>query len=213
MNVPSPPWIEITTILPCSVGCYYCPQSVIKNAYKGERILSLDTFKVVLKNVPRDVLIDFAGFAEPFLNPACADMMLYAHAEGYRIAVNSTLTGMSDEDAKRIEVIPFEFFFYHDVRLECKEYPFIHYSGRVSSPLSRAGNLYKTARCNEKGYCERSPDHKINVMLPNGDVVLCCNDYGLTHPLGNLLTDNYYDLKRRGDFELCRFCEDYKTEA
>jgi radical SAM protein with 4Fe4S-binding SPASM domain len=35
--------------------------------------------------------------------------------------------------------------------------------------------------------CTRDPDLKSNVLLPNGDVMLCCMDYGLKHKLGNLL--------------------------
>lgn len=35
-------------------------------------------------------------------------------------------------------------------------------------------------------------DH--NVLLPNGDVTICCMDYGLEHKIGNLLTDKYEDL-------------------
>jgi organic radical activating enzyme len=33
-----------------------------------------------------------------------------------------------------------------------------------------------------------------NVLLPNGDVVLCCMDYGLQHKLGNLLHCSYEEL-------------------
>jgi hypothetical protein len=35
-------------------------------------------------------------------------------------------------------------------------------------------------------------DH--NVMLPNGDVVLCCMDYSVKHKIGNLLTGSYWSL-------------------
>jgi hypothetical protein len=209
MNVPSPPWIEITTAFPCTVGCYYCPQDVLRKAYDGDTLLSMDNFLRILENVPKSILLDFAGFAEPFLNPQAVDMMLFAHEEGYRIAVNSTLTGLSDEDAKRLEVIPFDFFYYHDVRLEGRQYPFIQHSGRVDEPRSRAGNLYPMPCVEGGGICSRSPDHRINVMLPNGDVVLCCNDYGLKHKLGNLLTTNYEDLNRTEHYELCHTCEDW----
>lgn len=30
-----------------------------------------------------------------------------------------------------------------------------------------------------------------NVILPNGDVLLCCNDYGMQHALGNFMTSDY----------------------
>lgn len=35
-----------------------------------------------------------------------------------------------------------------------------------------------------------------NILLPNGDVALCCMDFGLKHIIGNLLRDEYYDLFR-----------------
>ena len=58
-----------------------------------------------------------------------------------------------------------------------------------------------------------------NVLLPNGDVVLCCQDYGLKHKFGNLLEMSYEDLFKTENFKnmqkeldskngeiLCRHC-------
>lgn len=58
------------------------------------------------------------------------------------------------------------------------------------------------------------------VLLPNGDVVLCCMDWGLKHVLGNLLISDYPSLSRGREFSkinkglrdesldiLCRYCE------
>jgi hypothetical protein len=42
--------------------------------------------------------------------------------------------------------------------------------------------------------CSYTPWYDQNVLLPNGDVVLCCEDYGLKVKLGNLLTQRYYEL-------------------
>ena len=42
--------------------------------------------------------------------------------------------------------------------------------------------------------CRSTPNYDRNVVLPNGDVVLCCMDYGLRHPLGNLLAAPYSSL-------------------
>lgn len=42
--------------------------------------------------------------------------------------------------------------------------------------------------------CSRTPFYDNNILLPNGDVVLCCMDYNLKHILGNLMTQDYYDL-------------------
>lgn len=47
-----------------------------------------------------------------------------------------------------------------------------------------------------KIWCDRCDKLNHNVLLPDGTVVLCCNDWGLKHVLGNLLQDNYEDLMR-----------------
>lgn len=58
-----------------------------------------------------------------------------------------------------------------------------------------------TCMCDEKLY------H--NVMLPNGDIVLCCMDYSLEHILGNIFTQEFDDIipEPETKFNLCRFCE------
>jgi organic radical activating enzyme len=63
------------------------------------------------------------------------------------------------------------------------------------------GEQDMTCSCDERLY------H--NVMLPNGDVSLCCMDYGLEHILGNLLEQEYEDIlpEPYSCFKLCRFCE------
>ncbi len=40
-------------------------------------------------------------------------------------------------------------------------------------------------------YCSFNLDLTSNVLLPNGDVVICCMDFGLRHVLGNLKIDSY----------------------
>lgn len=64
----------------------------------------------------------------------------------------------------------------------------------------------------EKPYpstCGCAEDLYHNVLLPNGDVSLCCMDYGLENILGNLYTQEYDDIvpKHRSCFEICRKCE------
>ena len=48
-----------------------------------------------------------------------------------------------------------------------------------------------------------------NILLPNGDVSLCCMDYSLEFILGNLKYQNYDDIMPEPDttFDLCRKCE------
>lgn len=96
-----------------------------------------------------------------------------------------------------------------------------------TSMLSRAGNIKgKTnvpaptklkgpIRCRS---CSDLLNH--NVLLPNGDVLLCCMDYGMKHILGNLLSVNYASLFENDEYQklqkglnddsfdiLCRYCE------
>lgn len=42
--------------------------------------------------------------------------------------------------------------------------------------------------------CASTPFFDRNVLLPNGDVVLCCMDYNLKHVIGNLLTQSYDEV-------------------
>jgi len=55
--------------------------------------------------------------------------------------------------------------------------------------------------------CEEKLYH--NVLLPNGDVSLCCMDYGLEQILGNLFESEYDDImpKPLSCFDLCNYCE------
>lgn len=61
-----------------------------------------------------------------------------------------------------------------------------------------------------------------NVLLPNGDVILCCNDYGMKNMLGNLMQSNYDSLFAGEAYKkvtegllddsvdiLCRYCETF----
>ena len=42
--------------------------------------------------------------------------------------------------------------------------------------------------------CKSTPFYDRNVLLPNGDVVLCCMDYNLKHIIGNLLEQTYEEI-------------------
>lgn len=65
----------------------------------------------------------------------------------------------------------------------------------------RAGNLdnsdgnLATAFIEGPIYCSRSKNLDHNVLLPDGTVVLCCSDFGMQHVLGNLIEDEYVELK------------------
>lgn len=79
---------------------------------------------------------------------------------------------------------------------------------------SRAGNVeFKDiSKLPKKGNCPRIWDH---VLLPNGDLALCCVDYGLEVIVGNLLKSTYTDIHSTERFRhmlrhgtpLCAKCE------
>jgi hypothetical protein len=89
--------------------------------------------------------------------------------------------------------------------------------------ITRAGNVNvgkKRMARRRKGRirCARNLHH--NVLLPNGDVLLCCMDYGMKHVIGNLRDQNYESLFKSQEFllvveglkdetvdSLCRFCD------
>lgn len=81
---------------------------------------------------------------------------------------------------------------------------------RMSTPVATA------VKPNGKLRCDRIYQ---NVLLPNGDVVLCCMDWSAEHILGNLKRDQFEDLYRSETFRrvlrglkepgvdiLCRTC-------
>lgn len=96
-------------------------------------------------------------------------------------------------------------------------------------PLSnRAGNLnlkniLPIKRKQGRIYCPWKPDLRTSnytVLLPNGEVLFCCQDFGMRHILGNLLLHSYNSLfgkelaliKRNMQQDgtqdiLCRYCD------
>lgn len=63
------------------------------------------------------------------------------------------------------------------------------------------GDKDMTCGCDERLY------H--NIMLPNGDVSLCCMDYGLVEITGNLFTQEYNDAipNPYSTYDICKLCE------
>lgn len=70
--------------------------------------------------------------------------------------------------------------------------------------ISRAGNLANekekyegkqiVSRKSGSIVCSAATYLNHNVLLPNGDIVLCCMDYSIKHTIGNLLNDSYNQL-------------------
>ncbi len=58
----------------------------------------------------------------------------------------------------------------------------------------RPGALLAPVRHDQAVLCASTPFFDHNTMLPNGDVLLCCMDYGRAHVLGNLFRQSYEDI-------------------
>ncbi|MCP9849822.1 radical SAM/SPASM domain-containing protein [Cyanobium sp. Morenito 9A2] len=81
---------------------------------------------------------------------------------------------------------------------------------------SRSGNLekqgvsesFQAASHDGPVICGRDEYIYNNVMLPNGDIVLCCQDYHLDHVLGNIFEQSFSDLlpSPLHSYDLCKTC-------
>jgi len=200
-------------------------------------MMSFSTFKTCIDKLPSNVDIIFSGYSEPWLNPECTRMLLYAFEKGRRIRVFSTLVGMTIKDVELFKHVPFKHFTIHlpDSQLYAKIAINKNYlqvlTKLISSDiqhltcmtmgdlppeiqqivgvkcnqpemLDRAGNN-ETGRKTPKKYgpllCRRAFKNGVNtldsnILLPNGDVCLCCQDYGMDHVIGNLVSSDYSSL-------------------
>lgn len=213
--------LEITTVASCTVRCAICPQDVLKAAYRdAPHRLSMHDYLRVLNNVPVHVRIHFSGLVEPWLNPDATLMLKWALHLRRRVAIYTTLVGMSDPSLVAEALREFR----HMVDVVC-----IHEADgtnmkpqdvdvdafvklldgvnvermKMAGPgfeaIDRAGLVQiGKAPFHHKGpiKCSYTNTYTHNVMLPNGDVHLCCMDYGLKHRIGNLFTQRWDELDR-----------------
>jgi radical SAM protein with 4Fe4S-binding SPASM domain len=217
--------LEITTKIGCRNKCVYCCQDKLLKAYKGNEMMSLIQFQSILDHTPKEVQIDFTGFCEPFLNPEASLMMWYSIKSGYKTVLSTTLSGFTKHDAEIIEGLKFEKFLVHEyegvaINYDIFEAKLALISGYERFKLtpefrfSRAGNLWEMDSKQGEIECGWDNEFSRNVVLPNGDVYLCCMDYSLKHKIGNIYRTHYNDLNRKklkglmieGDI-ICRKCE------
>ena len=95
-----------------------------------------------------------------------------------------------------------------------------------SELVNRAGyldneSLHGVKNIQGEIYCRFSSTLNNHVLMPNGDIVLCCMDFGLRHILGNMLKSSYEEIRESDELRkvrlglakesdvLCRHC----TEA
>ena len=218
--------LEITTHIGCPINCTDCPQSLLCGKYNGKKNLSLSDFKKAIDKVPPGTRIDFSGMCEPFANRYCTDMILYAAAAGFPLALYTTLQGSTLEDYERLKDVHFEVVTIHlpdregrshfkisDEYLEClskwethnyschgsideRVMPYMKRRNLITFMHDRAGNVsgrpHRVIPPDLLLTCatsQRTMDH--NVLLPDGTVLMCCMDYGMTGVFGNLFEQDY----------------------
>ena len=221
--------LEITTHIGCPINCTDCPQEKLLSLYTGKRDLDLDDYKRVIDKVPAGTRIDFSGMCEPFVNPHCTDMILYAADKGFPLALYTTLQGATLTDWYKLDDIGFEVVTIHlpdkegrshfnitDEYLEilsrwnCGNYschgtiddrvlPYIKNRNLITYMHDRAGNVecrqHRNIDVAQNIWCitsGKAMDH--NVLLPDGTVLMCCMDYGMTGIFGNLFEQSYDEV-------------------
>lgn len=221
--------LEITTHIGCPVDCMDCPQALLRSKYTGKRDLDFEDFKKAVDKVPPGTRIDFSGMCEPFANPRCTDMILYAAGKGFPLALYSTLQGATMNDYERLKDVTYEVVTIHlpdregrshfnitdeylqvlgmwdcdnyscHGRIDPQVFPYLKDRFLITFMHDRAGNV----EC--RPHINIDPDRKLrcrtsrramnhNVLLPDGTVITCCMDYGMTGVFGNLFDQEYYDV-------------------
>lgn len=103
--------------LGCRVNCAYCPVHSIHvpayNALGGATLMTPDLLRFYLRTVPRDSILVWSGFSEPFLNPHFPQIIRDYHAEGWKMRLDTTLAGCSLESARLVSEIPWTFIKIH----------------------------------------------------------------------------------------------------
>jgi len=187
-------------------------------------MLTLENFKKALSKVPKKVALHFSGFGEPFLNPQCLDMIEHAYTKGHKIVIFSTLVGLKAENVNRLKQCNPEVILHLPDKLGNTKISVTEdYKKTLDAVLKKVNvkgyyimdeNFISNERA---GQCNNSPRRHIRgwffcekllgaqfVMLPNCDVVLCCMDYGLKHPVGNLLKQSWHEIVNSEEYQKVR---------
>lgn len=110
--------VEVTLSMGCKLNCRFCPQKVLLDRYfsansKRASMMNFDTFKKITDKVKNGGTICFSGMCEPFHNPQCDDMILYAYEKGFRINLLTTLVGMKKQSIEKLSKVEFDTITLH----------------------------------------------------------------------------------------------------
>lgn len=231
--------LEITTHIGCPIDCTDCPQALLHSRYHGKLTMDLEDYKRAIDKVPAGTRIDFSGMCEPFTNPACADMILYAAEKGFPLALYTTLQGADWDDYEKLKDVRYEVvtihlpdmdgrshfkitdeYLYLLAAWECDNYschgrihekvwPYLKQRNLITFMHDRAGNVecrpHISIDPGRNLWCMTSgKDMNHNVLLPDGTVITCCMDYGMSGIFGNLFEQEYDEVLHSPEAERMR---------
>lgn len=110
--------LEFTIAIGCPLDCHYCPQKKLINTYtrqygKNKLYMTFEDFRTILSKLIPGSGIAVGGMVEPFKNRDCAKMIKYAYDSGFKIALDTTLMGMTEDDFELIKDVEFVHFQLH----------------------------------------------------------------------------------------------------
>lgn len=140
------PKLEITAKIGCRIQCKYCPQKALYNSYFKDNIhrcseMSVENYRKCLEHMPRETIITFAGFVEPFLHPYGVEMIRYAHEQGHPVELYTTFVGLTIKQFDMIKDIPFREVVLHTP--DQKKYADIPITDEYIKILDKALDLKK----------------------------------------------------------------------
>jgi len=281
--------LEISVRSACGKMCDYCPQdrfiTSYKKSFQGDvKILTLESFKKMAKNIPTSTQLRWTGFTEPFDFAEFPEVVQYLNERGYSQVISTTLLGPAHSQIFFIENLK---IFKDGITLHLPDDEGLmkgrfneKYAVYVEKVLERLGmdelkydvfligdrihqsiadiverfvqkhqvfgaGLVKAKYLNTRVGAIDASMFKLNssdfvkkegakyhcayrrlnqgVLLPNGAVALCCQDYGLEFILGNLkdtplsslyqVIEGDVEIRNRfesGQFSPCVRCEHYR---
>ena len=161
--------LQLTLQIGCAINCKYCPQSLFINQYKKnaerENRMDYDLFVRYLENIEREVILEFAGFSEPFLNKDCVRMLEYAHHRGHEIELFTTLQGLHKGELKRVLNIPYREVVLHipdeenNSKIDVNE-DYLYILERLINARKVNGDSFV-----DWGSCHGEPSSKVNKIV------------------------------------------------
>ena len=104
----------LNTTLICPNECSYCPlEKIPQGSYRGPKNMTWEVFEKCVNNCPKGTTFHFSGLGEPFINPLCTDMILYAYDQGHHVVCYTTLSHTSTEDLEKLSRVRFGLFQVH----------------------------------------------------------------------------------------------------